>query len=280
MNAILPSFLIGLREGLEGTLVVSILIAYLVKAKRSDRLPHVWAGVVAALLLSVGAGALLEYTGTALGSKRELYEAVTSVVAVGFVTWMIFWMRRTARSLKGELTGKLDEALKMGTFAVVAMAFLAVVREGLETALFFIAAARGAGEQAGPLIGIAAGVATSVVLGALLYRAALRINLTRFFFWTGLALIFVAAGIFKYGFHDFQEAGVLGGLNTYAFDITGWYDPTAWYAALLSGLVNFTPQPTVVETVAWLAYLVPVLTVFLWPAPAAVPSTKNEGARL
>ena len=163
MNAILPSYLIGLREGLEGTLVVSIIIAYLVKSDRKDRLPPVWIGIVSALLLSIGAGVLLEYTEMALGSNRELYEAITSVVAVGFVTWMIFWMRRTARTIKGELTGKLDEALKLGTFAVVAMAFLAIIREGLETALFFIAAARGAGDQAGPLLGISAGVATAVV---------------------------------------------------------------------------------------------------------------------
>ncbi len=271
MNAILPSYLIGLREGLEGVLVVSILVAYLVKAGRRDKLPLIWAGVGAAVVLSVVAGASLEYAKIALGSDRELFEAVTSVVAVGFVTWMIFWMRRTARSIKGELHARLDEALKLGTFAVVTMAFLSVAREGLETALFFIAAARGAGDEAGPLTGIIAGLLTSVVLGFLLYRAAVRINLGRFFQWTGVLLVFVAAGILKYGMHDFQEAGVLGGLNDHAFDLSGWYDPASWYAALIEGLFNLTAQPTVVEMAAWAAYLVPVLAYFCWPAPRTTP---------
>jgi len=264
-NAVLASYLIGLREGLEGTLVVSILVAYLVKSGRRERLPQVWAGVGAALALSVGFGAALTYAGVALGAKKELFEAITSVVAVGFVTWMIFWMRRTARRLKGELTSRLEEALKVGAVAVVAMAFLTVAREGLETALLFFAAVQGATTEAGPLLGISGGILTAVVLGYLLYRAAIRINLGTFFTWTGVLLVLVAAGIFKYGIHDFQEAG-LPGLDTHAFDIASWYDPNAWYAALLTGMFNVTAQPTVAETVGWVAYAVVVLTLFLWPA--------------
>jgi high-affinity iron transporter len=268
-NAVLASYLIGLREGLEGTLVVSILVAYLVKSGRRERLPHVWAGVGAALALSIAFGAGLTYTGVVLGAKKELFEAVTSVVAVTFVTWMIFWMRRTARRLKGDLTTRMEEALKLGAVAVVAMAFLTVAREGLETALQFFAAVQGATTQAGPLLGISAGVLTAVVLGYLLYRAAIRINLGRFFTWTGVLLVLVAAGIFKYGVHDFQESGVLPGLNTYAFDISSWYDPNAWYAALLTGMFNLTAQPTVAETIGWVGYAAVVLTFFLWPSRAA-----------
>ncbi|MEV0389571.1 FTR1 family protein [Nonomuraea sp. NPDC050643] len=160
------SYLIGLREGLEATLVVSVLIAFLVKSDRRDKLPHVWAGVGAAILLSVAFGALLTFTATRLDyTDQELFEAITSLLAVVFVTWMIFWMRRTARALSGELRDKLSEALALGSFAVVVMAFLAVAREGLETALLFFAAAQGATTTAEPLIGICLGLLTSVVIG-------------------------------------------------------------------------------------------------------------------
>lgn len=270
-NAVLACYLIGLREGLEGTLVVSILVAYLVKSQRRDALRKVWVGVAVALALAIGFGAVLTYVNAELlsGPNQELFEAITSVVAVGFVTWMIFWMRRTARKLKGDLTGKLEEALQMGTFAVVLVGFLTVAREGLETALLFFSAAQGATDSAGPLLGLIGGVLTAVVIGYLIYRAAIRINLARFFTWTGVLLVLVAAGIFKYGIHDFQEAGVLGGLSNHAFDIAGWYDPTSWYAALLTGMFNVTPQPTVAETIAWVAYGVVVLTLFLLPSRKA-----------
>ncbi|MEV4393730.1 iron uptake transporter permease EfeU [Nonomuraea sp. NPDC049607] len=260
------SYLIGLREGLEATLVVSVLIAFLVKSDRKDKLPQVWTGVAAAIALSVGFGALLTFTAANLGhTGQELFDAITSLLAVVFVTWMIFWMRRTARALSGELRGKLTDALQMGSLAVVVMAFLAVAREGLETALLFFAAVRGATATAEPLIGIALGLLTSVVIGWGLYKSALRINLTKFFTWTGLLLILVAAGIFKYGMHDLQEANILPGLSTYAFDISAALPADSWYGALLSGMLNITPQPSVVEAVAWIVYLVPTLIFFLLP---------------
>ncbi|MGW2152610.1 iron uptake transporter permease EfeU [Nonomuraea sp. NPDC001699] len=260
------SYLIGLREGLEATLVVSVLIAFLVKSDRKDKLPQVWTGVAAAIALSVGFGALLTFTAANLGhTGQELFDAITSLLAVVFVTWMIFWMRRTARALSGELRGKLTDALQMGSLAVVVMAFLAVAREGLETALLFFAAVRGATATAEPLIGIALGLLTSVVIGWGLYKSALKINLTKFFTWTGLLLILVAAGIFKYGMHDLQEANILPGLSTYAFDISAALPADSWYGALLSGMLNITPQPSVVEAVAWIVYLVPTLLFFLLP---------------
>ncbi|WP_327585049.1 FTR1 family protein [Nonomuraea sp. NBC_00507] len=260
------SYLIGLREGLEATLVVSVLVAFLVKSDRKDKLPQVWAGVGVAVALSVGFGALLTFTAARLEyTSQELFEAIASLLAVVFVTWMIFWMRRAARALSGELRGKLSEALKVGSFAVVVMAFLAVAREGLETALLFFASAQGAATSATPLIGITLGVITAVLIGWGLYVSAIKINLTRFFTWTGLLLILVAAGILKYGVHDLQEAGVLPGLSTYAFDISGVLPADSWYGALLTGMLNITPQPSVVEVVAWAAYLVPTLFLFLRP---------------
>jgi len=264
------SYLIGLREGLEAALVVSILVAFLVKTDRRGRLPLVWAGVVAAIALSVGFGALLTYGNARLTfEQQEVFEAVASFLAVAFVTWMIFWMRRAARRIAGELRAKLEDAIRLGPVAVVVMAFLAVAREGLETALLFFAAVQGATTTARPLIGIVLGLVTAAILGVLLYLSAIRINLTRFFTWTGALLVLVAAGIFKYGVHDLQEASVLPGLNNQAFDISGLLPPTAWYAELLRGMFNITPQPSVLETVAWLAYGVPVLVLFLWPARKA-----------
>ncbi|GAA4954154.1 iron uptake transporter permease EfeU [Actinoplanes utahensis] len=262
----LATYLIGLREGLEATLVVSILVAFLVKAGRTDRLPQVWAGVGAAVALSVGFGWLLSYTSTTLlrdYDQRELFEAITSILAVVFVTAMIFWMRRAARSIAGELRGKLADALAVGSVAVAGMAFLAVVREGLETSLIFYSAVQGAEVDDGPLWSLLGGILTAVLIGLLMYATAVRIDLTVFFTVTGVLLILVAAGILKYGIHDLQESGVLPGLNALAYDVSGVLDPSAWYTALLTGMFNVTPTASVVETVAWCAYAVPVLVLFL-----------------
>jgi high-affinity iron transporter len=278
-QAFLASYLIGLREGLEATLVVSILMAYLVKAGRRRHLVPLWAGVLAAVALSVLFGALLTHTETSLLAdyrSRELFEAVTSVLAVGLVTWMVFWMRRTARRLKGELTGQLEHALGLGALAVAGVAFLSVVREGLETTLLFYAAAQGATTTATPLVAITAGVLSAVVIGIGLYAGAIRVDLARFFTVSGVLLVFVAAGILKYGVHDFQEAGVLPGLDVLAFDVSGVLPPDSWYGAALAGMFNTTPAPTVLESIAWVVYVVPVLVAFLWPArprPAAAPSS-------
>ncbi|WP_144122666.1 iron uptake transporter permease EfeU [Catellatospora sichuanensis] len=270
-NVFLPTFLIGLREGLEATLVVTILLAFLVKTGRRNRIGHVWAGVGAAVALSVGFAAVLQFTTAHLPTQRqELFDALTSILAVVFVTWMIFWMRRAARSISGQLRAKLDAAISLGPIAVVVTAFLAVAREGLETALIFFATVQG-GTSSWSVIAIVTGIATSALLGVLMYRRAVRIDLTRFFTWTGVLLIVVAAGILKYGVHDLLEAGVLPGLNTLAFDISGALPPTSWYAELLRGTFNFTPAPTVLETVAWVAYAVPVLVLFLMPARTTAP---------
>jgi high-affinity iron transporter len=278
-QAFLASYLIGLREGLEATLVVSILLAYLVKSDRRGQLLPLWGGVLAAVALSVVFGALLTYTETSLLAdyrSRELFEAITSVLAVGLVTWMVFWMRRTARRLKGELTGRLEQALGVGALAVAGVAFLSVVREGLETTLLFYAAAQGATSTATPLVAITAGVLTAVVIGVGLYAGAIRINLSRFFTVSGVLLVFVAAGILKYGVHDFQEAGVLPGLDVLAFDVSGVLDPNSWYGAALAGMFNITAAPTVLETVAYVAYLVPVLVAFLRPARRPTPAAADR----
>jgi high-affinity iron transporter len=254
---------------LEATLVVSILVAFLVKSQRRDRLKLVWAGVGAAVALSVFFGWLLSYTETSLlkdYKQQELFEAITSIAAVVFVTWMIFWMRRAARGIAGELRNRLQDALAVGSFAVGVMAFLAVVREGLETSLIFYSAVQGADVSGGPLYALIGGIATAVAIGYLMFATAVRINLAVFFKWTGVLLILVAAGIFKYGVHDLQEAGLVPGIGTIAYHASGVLDPSTWYATLLAGMFNITPEPTVLEVVAWFAYGLPVLLLFLWPA--------------
>jgi high-affinity iron transporter len=264
------NFLIGLREGLEATLIVSILVAFLVRSGRRDRLPLVWAGVAAAVLLSVVFGAVLTFTSTTLLNtfeQRESFGGSMSIAAVGFVTWMIFWMRRTARHLKADLTGKLEAALSMGALAVAVAAFMSVAREGLETTLFFWTAVQSAGSAAGPLAGFVAGIAVAVVLGVLLYLSAVRLNLSKFFTWTGAGLVLVAAGVLAYGVHDLQEAAVLPGLNSLAFDVSAAIPPDSWYGTLLKGVFNFSPATTVLQAVSWLLYVVPVFAVFFWPSP-------------
>jgi high-affinity iron transporter len=184
---------------------------------------------------------------------------------------MIFWMARAARSLGGELRGRIDAAAEGGRWSLAVVAVLAVGREGLETALFLWAATKaGTRETVGsvtptwePLLGAALGIATAVVLGYLIYRGAIRINLSRFFAWTGAFLILVAAGVLAYGIHDLQEARFLPGLDDLAFDVSGTVDVNSWYGALLKGVFNFSPATTKLEAAAWLLYAVPVMALFL-----------------
>ncbi len=272
---LLGNLLIGLREGLEASLVVSILIAFLVRTDRRAALPKVWLGVGIAVAISVGVTFVLTLTQQALTFEaQETFGGVLSIVAVGFVTWMIFWMRRAARSISGELRGRLEDALQMGSGAVVVMAALAVGREGLETAFFFFAAAQAAGETTGPLIGFLLGIAIAVVIAYLIYRGAVTLNMGKFFTITGVLLIFVAAGILAYGVHDLQEAGILPGLTTLAFDVSAVIPPDSWYGVLLKGIFNFSPATTVLEAIVWVAYVAVVLTLFLLPqrTRAAVPA--------
>lgn len=276
------NFLIGLREGLEATLVVGILVAYLVKIGRRDLLVWIWLGVAAAVAVSLAFGALLTYGPKGLSFEaQEFIGGTLSIVAVVFVTWMIFWMARTARSLKGELEGRLDEAISTGTWSLVVLAALAVGREGLETALFLWAAAKATGSTTEPLVGALIGLATAVVLGVLVFRGAVRLNLSKFFAWTGGLLIFVAAGVLSYGIHDLQEAGFLPGLDNLAFDVSEQIPPASWYGTLLKGTVNFTPATTWLQAVAWILYVVPVLTIFLVivnqrPSSDASPTQSTE----
>jgi high-affinity iron transporter len=261
------NFLIGLREGLEAALVVGILVAYLVKSGRRERLRHLWLGVAVAVVISLGFGAALTFGPRGLSFEaQEAIGGTLSILAVGLITWMIFWMGKTARSLKGALQSKLDSAVEAGRWAVAVMALLAVGREGLETALFLWAGAQATGTSTRPLLGAILGLAVAIVLGYLVYRGALRLNLRAFFSWTGVFLIVVAAGVLAYGIHDLQEAGILPGLGTLAFDVSAQVPPSSWYGTVLKGIFNFSPATTWLEAGAWVAYTTVTLTLFVQAA--------------
>ena len=257
--------LIGLREGLEAALVVSILIAFLVKTERRSALPFVWIGVTIAVLLSVGVGALITFTtATMTFQQKEVFGGGMSILAVVFVTGMIFWMRKAARTIAAELRGKMEDALKIGPLAVVVLSFVAVGREGLETAVFFYSSVQSAGVgTTEPLIGFLIGISIAIALAWLLYFGAIRFNLGKFFTWTGALLVFVAAGVLAYGLHDLQEAGVLPGLTTLAFDLSDTVPEASWYGALLKGIFNYSQQTTVLQAIAWVGYVAIVLPLFL-----------------
>lgn len=252
------NLLIGLREGLEAALVVSILVAYVVKTDRRRLLPSIWTGVAIAIAVSIGAGAALTLVSEELSDTlAETLAGVLSILAVGLVTWMIFWMATAGRRLSGELRGRIDAA-EGNPWALVVVAFLAVAREGIETALFLWAATRAAADGSSsvePLLGALAGIAIAIVLGWLIYRGVISINLSKFFTVTGWFLILVAAGVLAYGVHELQEASVLPGEDDLAFDLTGVVAPTSLPAVLLRGVLNLRPAMSVLEVGGWIGYV-------------------------
>jgi high-affinity iron transporter len=267
-GTVLANYLIGLREGLEASLVVVILVAYLVKSDRRHLLPRIWAGVAIAVAVSLTFGALLTFGPRELSHRvQEGIGGTLSILAVGFVTWMVMWMAKSARNLSGELRGQVDRAAEAGRASLVVVALLAVGREGLETALFLWAAteaaAGGAGSGATALLGAALGIGTAVVLGYLFYRGALKLNLSRFFAWTGGILILVAAGVLSYGVHDLQESGLLPGEHVLAFDVSDLISPSSFLGTLLKGTLNFSPATTWLEAAAWVAYVAVAMTLFV-----------------
>ncbi len=266
------NYLIGLREGLEASLIVGILVAYVVKAGHRQRLGAVWAGTGIAIALSLGFGALLTATSRSLSEEAEhAFAGLMSIIAVALVTWMVFWMRRTAREMRGELHGRLDKALLSGGFALGIVAFVAVVREGLETALFLWAATSASEGTAAALGGALLGILTAVVIGWLVYRGAVRMNLATFFTWTGAALIVVAAGVLAYGVRDLQEAGWLPGGDSIAFDLSGTIDEDGPLGTVLGGFLHFDPITTWLQAIVWVVYLVVTLTIYFRPQRPSKP---------
>jgi high-affinity iron transporter len=258
------NFLIGLREGLEAALIIAILVAYVVKVDQRQLLPRLWAGVIAAIALSFFAGAALTLTSTSFSGRAEpTFSGIMSLTAVGLITCMIFWMARNARAIKGHLHGEVDKALARSSWALAIVAFVAVAREGLETSLFIWAGISSSGQEVGPLIGALIGLMAAAVIGLLLYRGALRLDLARMFFWTGIALIVIAGGVLRYAIAELQEAAFLPGSGANAFDLSGTIDPEGGIATAFRAIFNLTPAMTWLEISGWLAYVVIVLALFI-----------------
>ena len=274
------SFLIGLREGLEAALIVAILVAYLVRTGNGHAVRRVWLGVAAALVVSILIGIVLVLIDESLGETVEpAFAGTMSLIAVGLITWMIFWMATRAKGISAHLHGEMDRALATSTVAVAFVAFVAVVREGAETALFLWAGINSAGSTVAPLLGALLGLATAVAIGFVVYRGAVRLNLGRLFTWTGAALVIVAGGVLRYAIHEFQEIGWLPGADNVAIDVSGTFAPDGVPATMVRALVNLTPTMTWLEVIVWIAYVIPTLILFFWVIGKRNSASKSEPAR-
>ncbi|PXX71362.1 high-affinity iron transporter [Nocardia tenerifensis] len=263
------SGLIGVREGLETGIVVMILVAFLVKSQRREALKWVALGVGAAVAMVVAIFVGIRFgTSTVTGLAAELTAGLASLAAVVIVTWMVLWMRTASRSMSGELKASMSRALDVGPAAIVALAFLAVGREGVETALLMVGYAENTSGSQWPLAGLLIGIAAAVVLTVLMYLGAVRINFATFFKYTGALLVVVAAGILAYGIRALQTADWLPGLTQRAFDISSWFSMSSWYGTVAAGIFNFRSDPTLLQVLAWILYVVVVLFLFLRPVPA------------
>jgi high-affinity iron transporter len=256
----LPTFVIGLREGVEASLIVGIVAAFLRQRGAGREMRWVWSGVALAIALCAAAAVALEIVDENLPQReQERLETVIALVAVAMVTSMIVWMARHARGIKHELEGAASSALAEGSmWALVGMAFLAVLREGLETAVFLLSAFQASTDRAAAVSGALLGIAAAVVIGWLIYRGGMRINLVRFFTVTGLVLVLVAAGLVSFAAHTAHEAGWLDVAQGQLVDLSGVIVPGSAISALVTGVLGVQPKPTIAEGVGWLLYFAPV----------------------
>jgi high-affinity iron transporter len=264
------TFLIGLREGLEATLIVSIVGAFLKRNDKPVRPMFIGVGLAVAISIAVGTG--LEVVSASLPQRQqEMLETVIGTIAVVFVTTMIIWMNRNAFRMKGELEREAAQAINTGgAFALAVMAFLAVLKEGFETAVFLLAAAQAThGSRWFAVLGGVAGIAAAVAVGAGIYLGSLKLNLGRFFRVTGVFLVFIAAGLVMSSLRTAHEAGWITIGQQRAFDLSGWMPTKSILGAVITGMFGIPPDPRVIEVLGWLLYAVPVLVVFLWPARLA-----------
>ena len=271
----LPALVITLREGLEAALIVVIVAAYLKRTGRLKLLPRIWIGVAGAVVVSIILGLAIA-AGTARMSfkAQEAFEGGATLVAVGVLTWMIFWMRHHARSIKGELETKIDSALSSGhKLALPLVAFTAVIREGIETVIFLNAALTSSSDPAASGGGAVVGLLIAVAISYAMYQGGLKVNLRRFFLVTGGLIVIVSAGLLARSLHEFNEAGVLVFLNTRAWDVSDVIGPSTILGSTLGGLFGYEARPTYLQVIVYWAYLLPTLfAFFVWP--------RIEGARM
>jgi high-affinity iron transporter len=277
----LPTFVIGLREGLEAALIVGIIAAFLRKQGRRDLLRWVFVGVGSATLLCVAVGITLDQLSQNLPQRQqEGLETVIGALAVGMVTYMVIWMRRHARELKGQLEGMAAGAIG-GTSgagrAMILMAFLAVLREGFETVVFLLAAFNESGSGSAAATGAVLGIVVAVGLGYGIYRGGVHLNLSKFFRATGLVLVLVAAGLVVNALHTAHEAGWLNAGQGGTVDLTWLVQPGSVQSSLLTGMLGVQGRPVLIEVVGWLVYLVPVGLYVAWPPGRSLPKRAVGG---
>ena len=276
--------LIGLREGVEASLVVGIVVAYLVRTGNRRHLPKVWAGTLGAVAASVLLGLVLYVTvGDLRAPYEQLFEGGTMLLATAVVTWMLFWMRGQSRALRGHLETQLARALTSGgAWGLAVLAFSAVVREGIETSLFVFgqvtavagpgtAGAGATGGAAGVLSGTIVGLVVAAGIGYAIYRGSRRVNLRVFFNWTGIALVFIAAGLVSRAVHEFVEVGAIRIGTQVAFDARGVLSQDQTVGSFLRAVLGYSSQPEVVTVVVYLLYVVAVLALYVLPQRPARP---------
>ena len=268
--------LTGLREGVEAALIVSIVLAYLTRTGRGDQAGRVWLGAGLAAGLSLVVGIILFNTVGAFEEPYEqIFEGTMMLVAAAVVTWMLFWMRRQAASVKGELQAAVDRAVASGaSWGLALLAFTAVIREGLETSLFLVGQATSARTDAvWVLLGALTGLVVAAAIGYGIYRGSRRLNLGSFFRWTGIALIFIAAGLLSHGIHEFVEIGALGSgpWTATAYDLSGALSHDEGVGAFLRAILGYSATPEVLTLVAHVTYVVVVLALYLRPIRRANP---------
>ena len=260
-----------MREGLEASLIVGILVAYIVKTNRKGYLKPLWTGVISAVIASIGLGAFLTFTSVSLSDRgQELFAGVTSFIAVALVTWMVFWMKRTARNLRNELQGKVDAAASAGPLALAGAAFFAVIREGLETSLFVYTNFQTVHDTTSSATGLILGFAVSITLGYLIYKSSIKLNLSKFFTYSGVALIIVAAGVLSYGVHELQEFGILPGPDAFAWNLTNWISADSIPGALLAGTIGFDTTTSWLQLFFWVGYLGLVIPIYVKPVKTPI----------
>lgn len=278
----LAPFLIMLREGLEAALITGIIASYLRQTGREEWLPAIWVGIFLAVALSLFSGAALLIVSAEFPQKaQEMFEAVIGLVAVAVLTSMVFWMRKAARSIRAGLQRDIDRAMEApqgAAWALIGMAFFAVAREGLESVFFLLAIFQQSPGPAAPLSALA-GVAVAVVAGFAIYWGGIRIDLRRFFRWTGVFILFVAAGLLAGALRNLHEAGVWNHLQTRVFDLSETLPVSGVIGTILSGLLGYHEAPTLGEVIVWAAFLAVTLFLFLRPAQPAPAAAAREAMR-
>ena len=280
-GAFSSGFLTGLREGVEAALIVAIVLAYLVRTGNGRHAAKIWLGTLAAVATSLVVGVALFVTVGGLQQPYEqIFEGATMLVAAAVVTWMLFWMRRQAMSVKGNLQAAVDRVLTEGTaWGLSLLAFTAVIREGLETSLFLVGQANSADAGASSVIvGAVAGLGVAAIIGWGLYSGSRRVNLAVFFRWTGVALIFIAAGLLSHAVHEFIEVGVIGFGTAIAFDISATLPHGEGIGQFLRAILGYSATPEVTTLVVHVAYLVVVLRLYLRPVKPPAPRPQETPA--